>query len=177
MLRLLLCFLAVNAVGAQEKEEDVTQKYHRAVQRYNAEVMMTGSTLGNEAIEIKVEMDALKKRSEEMRRNRGPLKGPIAANSEKKTALDPDFPALAAPEGPGLILETLVVLGAVVGLAFVGYGLGWGGIAYSRKNYTAVIKCPGCGKKLRVPKKGRRIRVRCPDCGKESAYNPNKKKS
>ena len=84
-----------------------------------------------------------------------------------------DFPSLAAPKGPGLILETLVVLGAILGLAFVGYGLGWGGIPYSRKNYTAIIKCPGCARKLRVPKKGRRVRVRCPKCGKESAYNPN----
>jgi len=139
MARLLLCLLALNLAGAQEPEEDI-------------------SRIGNEAIEIKVEMDALKKRSEEQRK------------------LDPDFPSLAVPRGPGLILETFVVLGAILGLALVGYGLGWGGIAYARKRRTAIIKCPGCARKLRVPNQGRRVRVRCPGCGKESAYNPNKKK-
>ncbi|MFH2204134.1 MAG: hypothetical protein ABIJ96_13525 [Elusimicrobiota bacterium] len=152
----------------------VQQNYLRAVERYNAEVMRTGSAIGREAIRLKEDMDALRKRSEELRGERPPA----ALPAPTETAEVEEFRLPEQPKSRTLY-ETMVTLGVVTGLALIGYGVGWGGKAKRKAAHqgkTAVIKCPGCGKKLRVPQRGKRVRVRCPECGRESAYNPAKKK-
>lgn len=46
-----------------------------------------------------------------------------------------------------------------------GYGYGSGGAGYARVKSHKILRCPGCGEKLRVPKGAGKINISCPHCG------------
>lgn len=177
VLAMVLAPACAAASGADEGS--AVRRYKRAVDKYNAHVLDTGSTMGEEAERLKADMEALRVRSENMRRDLGA--GPALEASTSAAELEGALPEEEAPEELPKRplrkrLQDLILPMALIGaLACVLYIVESKRPRPKRPDKTAVIRCPGCKRKLRVPKRGRRVKVRCLDCGKQSAYNPKKK--
>ena len=168
--------------GAPESspsELALRKQYYEAVKRYNAEILRSGSTVTEEAKALRKEIGRLKGLSDELLAGKKLQEAPPSAKDAEKgesaAAVGADSQSGRRAGRPHLLRETLLVAAALGGLALCAYGVGWGGkpISFDLKTRgTAIIKCPGCGKKLRVPKKRTRVTVRCPECGKRCAYTP-----
>lgn len=156
--------------GLLASDTDVDAEYHRAVRKYNAHILERGSFLGEEAMRLKEDMDALRERSERLRGERGDVVvATETASAPPSAELPPAEPGPAWRSWAPLALEIVLACALLGVLSLFLYRVApgsWGG--------RAVIRCPHCRRKLRVPKAGKRLRVRCPDCGEECAYNPKR---
>lgn len=183
-MSLLLLLLAAAAAAAepadwssaQKEYKGVREAYARSAQQYNAHVLESGSPLDEEAKRLKADMDALRERSVQMRRELSQLGLPEPSAPEARHPAEggPWGTASEPPAGRGSWRATarallFLIAGAVALEAF------WLWSAPYRARRKITIRCPGCARLLRVPSARKRLRVRCPGCGRESAYNPRKK--
>lgn len=153
------------------------QAYSKSVGRYNAEVLSSGSALSEEAKRLRADMEAMRLKSEAMRRQfdqpgsararGGPIRSPAAPTPD--TAMPSR--ARSPGRGTGRVWPALIAAAACV-LLFIFLLDRYGPKVRFRRPQ---VICPGCGKRLRVPRTRKRVRIRCPSCRRESAYNPQKK--
>lgn len=144
--------------------------------RSNSEVLSSGSALSEESRRLKADMEAMRLQSEAMRRQldrMGPARaagrtigGPAAGPAAPSPSDLPDVEDSRQRWLPWLVLLGLIFL-AYLADRILPQGLG--------RRRRPIVICPGCGKRLRVPRSRKRVRIRCPSCRRESAYNPQKK--
>lgn len=166
----LLLSLASAVLAASLGEvalSSATRTYKDALERYNAYVVLNGSVQDEEAVRLHAAKEAARR---EM------LRAQQAAGTKAPAVLPADGP-LAAPAAPAPVEQArsgpeptaavnrdirLVRRGFVALAGLAGSGLlAWGAVGWwSRRPRT--LKCPGCGRKLKVP--GRGVKARCPKC-------------
>lgn len=137
-----------------------TLAYKKALDRYNGFVVLNGSVQNEEAVALHAAKEDARRAMVRAQKAAGkrlpvaPQDGPVAPRPDAPLAHAP-APASSRvpPAGRGAILAG----GLVVGAALLGVG-GWGW--WKRRPRT--LKCPGCGRKLKVP--GRGVKARCPKC-------------
>jgi transposase len=190
MGRLLLLLLLLPVAGSAAPTDDnafrqewlerngryrnAREAYRKGAQRYNSHVMASGSAMGAEAKQLQQDMDALRRRSEQMR---GELQAlglpkPTTAHMRSPKALPVSPELLKAVSSRQARKRWWVIVPMVVGsLILIYYALGETAKIRRKK---AKVRCPGCGQVLKVPKSGKRLRFRCPKCKREAAYNPKK---
>ncbi len=178
MRGLLIAFLAsaapVSLAHATARNEVVVDI------RSNSEVLSSGSALSEESRRLKADMETMRLKSETMRRRldrMGPARaagGPVLSPAAAPTP-DASNRSGAAPDSPNSERErvwpALIAVAACV-LLFIFLLDRYGPKVRLRRPQ---VICPGCGKRLRVPRSRKRVRIRCPSCRRESAYNPQKK--
>lgn len=144
-----------------------TAAYKLALDRYNAFVVLNGSVQNDEAIELHADKEdarrtmiraerAAGKRHAPVQPQDGPLAVPAAAAPEAASAPASD-PTAAVNRDIRRVRRGFVALAGLAGSGLLAWGaVGW----WSRRPRT--LKCPGCGRKLKVP--GRGLKARCPKC-------------
>lgn len=144
-----------------------TAAYKLALDRYNAFIVLNGSVQNDEAIELHADKEdarrtmiraerAAGKRHAPVQPQDGPLSVPAAAASEAASAPEAD-PTAAVNRDIRRVRRAIVALAGLVGSGLLAWGaVGW----WARRPRT--LKCPGCGRKLKVP--GRGLKARCPKC-------------
>ncbi len=157
-------------------------KHRESVGRYNAEVLSSGSALSEEAKRLKADVEAMRLKSEAMRRQLdqmgplrargGPIRSPAAPTSGALSVAVDERTGQASPDDEhDRVWPALIAVAACV-LLFIFLLDRYGPKVRLRRPQ---VICPGCGKRLRVPRSRKRVRIRCPSCRRESAYNPQKK--
>jgi hypothetical protein len=144
-----------------------TAAYKRALDRYNGFVVLNGSVQNEEAVELHAAKEAARramvraeraagKRHAPVQPQDGPLAVPPAAAPEAAAAVAAD-PTAAVNRDIRRVRRGFVALAGLAGSGLLAWGaVGW----WARRPRT--LKCPGCGRKLKVP--GRGLKARCPKC-------------